>query len=113
MPCDAPVIIATICSEDKCVLLKLSTCSATYPRGAPATRPARPAGLNPESAGARRGVPATGSAFRRRGEVGEVVEELRGLGEAGDEVLIEYDLGGVVERVLGQALPVVAALPGV
>src|ERR1700750_1355518 len=57
--------------------------------------------------------PAAGSAFRRRGEVGEVVEELRGLGKAGDEVLVENDFGGVVERVLGQALAVVAALPGV
>src|SRR5580658_4055955 len=53
------------------------------------------------------------SAFRRRGEVGEVVEELRGLSKAGDEVLVEDDLGGVVERILGQALTVVAALPGV
>src|SRR5580692_944784 len=59
------------------------------------------------------GFPGAGSAFRRRGEVGEVVEELRGLGQAGDEVLVENDLGGVVERVLGQALAVVAALPGV
>src|SRR6266566_2190934 len=75
--------------------------------------PIRPAGLHPETAGARRGVPAAGSAFRRRGEVGEVVEELRGLGKAGDEVLVEDDFGGVVERVLGQALAVVAALPGV
>src|SRR6185437_5853213 len=57
--------------------------------------------------------PAAGSAFRRGGEVGEVVEELRGLGEAGGEVLVEDDFGGVVERVLGQALAVVAALPGV
>src|SRR5690242_9289397 len=57
--------------------------------------------------------PPAGSAFRWRGEVGEVVEELGGLGEAGGEVLVEDDLGGVVERVLGQALAVVAALPGV
>src|ERR1700722_13950578 len=63
--------------------------------------------------GARPGVPAAGSAFRRRGEVGEVVEELRGLSKAGDEVLVEDDFGGVVECVLGQALAVVAALPGV
>src|SRR5580704_4027143 len=63
---------------------------------------------------ARCGVPAAaGSAFRRRGEVGEVVEELRGLSKAGDEVLVEDDFGGVVECVLGQALAVVAALPGV
>ena len=58
-------------------------------------------------------VPAAGSAFRRRGKVGEVVEELRGLSKAGDEVLVEDDFGGVVERVFGQALAVVAALPGV
>src|SRR6202040_1219630 len=51
--------------------------------------------------------------FRRGGEVGEVVEELRGLGKAGGEVLVEDDFGGVVECVLGQALAVVAALPGV
>src|ERR1700722_16939788 len=56
---------------------------------------------------------AAGSAFRRRGEVGEVVEELRRLSKAGDEVLVEDDFGGVVECVLGQALAVVAALPGV
>src|SRR6202041_3412436 len=61
----------------------------------------------------RRARGCAGSAFRRRGEVGEVVEELRGLGKAGDEVLVEDDLGGVVECVLGQALAVVAALPGV
>src|SRR5580704_15854118 len=53
------------------------------------------------------------SAGGRWGEVGEVVEELGGLGKAGDEVLVEDDLGGVVERVLGQAFAVVAALPGV
>src|ERR1700726_3994383 len=61
----------------------------------------------------RYGCPAVGSVGRRGGEVGEVVEELRGLGQAGDEVLVEDDFGGVVERVLGQALAVVAALPGV
>src|SRR5580692_7310568 len=49
----------------------------------------------------------------RWGEVGEVVEELGGLGKPGDEVLVEDDLGGVVECVLGQAFAVVAALPGV
>src|ERR1700722_10311770 len=56
---------------------------------------------------------AAGSAFWRRGEVGEVVEELRGLTKAGDEVLVEDDFGGVVECVLGQALAVVAARPGI
>src|ERR1700726_3388191 len=61
----------------------------------------------------RYGCPAVGSVGRRGGEVGEVVEELRGLGKAGDEVLVEDDFGGVVERVFCQALAVVAALPGV
>src|SRR5258708_36189681 len=56
---------------------------------------------------------AAWSAFWRRGEVGEVVEECGRLGKAGDEVLVEDDFVRVVERVLDQALAVVAALPGV
>jgi hypothetical protein len=74
------------------VRTRAGTGNGTSPRpfSAPAACPVRPAGLEAGSAWVR--CSAAGSAFRRRGKVGEVVEELRGLSKAGDEVLVEDDL---------------------
>src|SRR6202044_2555217 len=53
------------------------------------------------------------SAGRRGGDVGEVIEEQRGLSKARGEVLVDHHFGHVVARVLTKTLAVMTALPGI